>query len=266
MNKVVFPAFNLEFEFSPIAIKFGNLQIYWYSVCIVLGIVVSLILMYFTPKKHGIKYEQLIEAMIFTLVFGIIGARVFYVLFNLEYYIKNINEIFNLKGGGLAIFGGIISGAITLYIICKCRKINFLDCCDYIVPYLALSQAIGRLGNFFNIEAYGVETSNIFRMGIETDLGYREVHPCFLYEMIGCLLIFITLKVLEKRQLCKGEILNFYLILYGVIRFFIEALRADSLMLFNVKISRLISIIIITLGVSIYIKTIKCRKKSNQVD
>lgn len=267
MNKVVFPAFNLKFEFSPIAIEFGNLQIYWYSICIVLGIIVSLILMYFTRKKHKIKYEELIEIMIFTLIFGIIGARIFYVVFNLEYYLKNINEIFNIKGGGLAIFGGIIAGATTAYIICKYRKVNFLDFCDYIAPYLALSQAIGRLGNFFNIEAYGIETRNIFRMGIETASGYREVHPCFLYEMIGCLSIFVILKLLEKKQFyCRGEILSFYLILYGVIRFFIESLRVDSLMILNIKVSQLISIIIIILGIIIYITNTQCRKKSNKVD
>lgn len=290
MNKVVFPTFNLEFEFSPIAIEFGNLQIYWYSICIVSGIVISLILMYFSNKKHGIKYEQIIEIMIFTLIFGIIGARIFYVVFNLDYYLNNISEIFNIKGGGLAIFGGIIAGAITAYILCKRSKINFLDFCDYLVPYLALSQAIGRIGNFFNIEAYGIETNNIFRMGIETISGYTEVHPCFLYEMIGCLLIFIILKILESKQLCyennkkniqegntnstcnikkvhcKGEIFSFYLILYGTIRFLIEGVRADSLMLLNIRISQLIAIIMVIFGISIYINNIKCRKNSNNVD
>lgn len=200
MNKVVFPAFNLNFEFSSIALNFGKFQIYWYSICIVSSIIIALVLMYFTKKKHNIKYEDIIEIMIFTLVFGIIGARTFYVLFNLDYYLKNINEIFNIKGGGLAIFGGITAGAIASYVVCKLKEINFLDFCDYISPYLALSQAIGRIGNFFNVEAYGIETSNIFRMGIETSLGYKEVHPCFLYEMIGCLLIFIILKLVEQRQ------------------------------------------------------------------
>ena len=262
MNKVVFPGFNLNFEFSSIAIQFGSLHIYWYSICIVLGIIVSLILMYFTTKKHNIKYDELIEIMIFTLVFGIIGARLFYVLFNLEYYLKNINEIFNINGGGLAIFGGIMFGAATSYIICKHRKINFLDFCDYLVPYLALSQSIGRLGNFFNVEAYGIETKNVFRMGIETISGYKEVHPCFLYEMVGCLLIFIILKLLEKKQNYKGEILGYYLIMYGVIRFFIEALRADSLIAFNIKISQFISVIIVILGIVIH----KKYKMSKNVD
>lgn len=260
MNRILFPSFNLEFNLSPIAIEIGNLQIYWYAIFIVSGIILSLILMYFSKQKYNIEYEDLLEILIFVLVFGIIGARLFYVFFNLDYYLKNISQIINIKNGGLAIFGGIIAGFVTTYILCKKKRITIFDFCDYIVPYLALTQGMGRLGNFFNVEAYGRETTNIFRMGIETYTGYKEVHPCFLYEMIACFIIFIILKLIQKKQKYKGEILSWYLILYGIIRFCIEWLRADSLMLFNIKISSLISLILIILGIFIYITDKFCRK------
>ena len=117
MNKILFPSFNLEFNLSPIAIEIGNFQIYWYAIFIVSGIILSLILMYFSNKKYNIEYEDLLEILIFVLVFGIIGARVFYVIFNFDYYLKNVSQIINIKNGGLAIFGGIIAGAIIIPVL-----------------------------------------------------------------------------------------------------------------------------------------------------
>lgn len=261
MNKILFPSFNLEFEISPIAVQIATLQIYWYAIIIVFGIILSLILMYYSKNKYGIKYEDFIEIMIFALVSGIIGARVFYVLFNLDYYLQEPLQIFNIRNGGLAIYGGIIFGAGIAYLICKKKKISFLNFCDFIVPYLVLTQGIGRLGNFINMEAYGIETNSIFRMGIFTETAYIEVHPCFLYEMLGCFIIFTILKLLQKNQKFSGEILSFYLVLYGIIRFIIEGLRADSLMMYGVKISQIISLIFVAFGIIIYINNRFCRKK-----
>ncbi len=266
MTKIVFPSLNLEFNLSKIAIKIGNAEIYWYAVLIVSAIVLSLFLIYFSKRKYGIKYEDFLEIFIFALVGGVIGARAFYVIFNLEYYLQNINQIFNIQNGGLAIYGGIIAGSVIVYIACKLKRISFLDFADYVVPYLALSQGIGRLGNFFNVEAYGVETTIFFRMGIETSYGYLEVHPCFLYEMLGCLAIFILLKLLQRKQSYKGEILCFYLVFYGIIRFFVERLRADSLTFKGIKVSCIISVIAVTLGISLYIRNSICRKKSDKVN
>ena len=263
MNKVIFPSFNLEFDISPIAIEFGNVQIYWYEIIIVFGIVISLFLTYYSKNKYNIKYDDFLEIMIFVLVFGILGARGFYVLFNLNYYLSEPLQIFNLRNGGLAIYGGIIVGAIVAYVICKKKQIKFLNFCDFTVPYLALTQGIGRLGNFINIEAYGIETTSVFRMGIFTDVGYMEVHPCFLYELVGCFITFILLKLCQKNQKFAGEILSIYLILYGVIRFLIEALRADSLMLYNFKISQIVSSFFVVFGIIIYIKNKLCRKREN---
>lgn len=262
MNKVLFPELNLELNVPQVALEIGNAKIYWYAIAIVFGIILSLILMYFSKKKYDIKYDDLLEIFIYIIITGVLGARLFYVVFNLEYYLENIEQIFNIQNGGLAIFGGIIFGAITAGIACKIKKIDFLNFCDYVVPYLALSQSIGRIGNFFNVEAYGIETKNFFRMGIETVNGYIEVHPCFLYEMIGCFAIFVVLKILQMKQTYKGEILSFYFIFYGILRFLIEGVRADSLMFFSIKISQFIAITIAILGFAIYIKNSDCRNLS----
>lgn len=266
MNKIVFPGLNLEFNISQIALQIGSLQVYWYAIFIVFGIALSLVLLHFTKNKYGIAYEEFLEIAILTLISGFIGARLFYVLFNLDYYLENWVQVFNTRNGGLAIFGGIIFGGLTSYIVCRKKNINFLDFCDLVVPYLVLTQGIGRLGNFFNVEAYGTVTHNIFRMGIQTYNGYIEVHPCFLYEMVGCIIIFIVLKILQKRQKYQGEILSFYLILYGILRFFVESLRSDSLIFLSFKVSQFISLVCIILGTSIYIKNKLCRNKSNKVD
>lgn len=266
MSKIVFPSLNLEFNISKIAFKIGSADVYWYAVLIVSAISLSLFLMCFTKKKYGIKYEDFLEIFIYTLIGGIIGARLFYVLFNLEYYLQNVNQIFCIQNGGLAIYGGIIDGSVIAYIACKLKKINFFDFADFAVPYLALSQGIGRIGNFINQEAYGMETTNFLRMRIETESGISEVHPCFLYEMIGCFVIFIILKLLQNRQKYKGEIFGFYLFFYGIIRFFVELLRADSLTFGKIKVSCLISIMLVFLGISLYIKNMVCRKKSDKVN
>ena len=132
----------------------------------------------------GIKFEDIIDLLIFLIPISIISARLYYVLFDLNYFIKNPMQIFNIRTGGLAIYGGIIGGIITCIVFCKKRKINILDLLDYLAPALALGQAIGRWGNFANIEAYGVETTLPWRMGIYEANKYVEVHPTFLYESI----------------------------------------------------------------------------------
>lgn len=265
MNIVTFPEFNLTFNISRIAFSIGNIEIYWYAVCIVLGIIISLILCLKTKENFGINFEDFLEAIIFSLIFGLIGARIYYIIFRSAYYVDNPIQIFNIRDGGLAIYGGIICGAIVAYKVCKKKQISVIDFFDYICPYLALSQAIGRWGNFFNVEAYGTETSSFFRMGIFIENRYREVHPCFLYESLLCILIFSILVTIKNKRRFKGEIFGLYLILYGIIRFFIEGIRSDSLMIYNFRISQITSIGFIIFGFFLLHKY-TCRKKSNYED
>lgn len=196
------------------------------------------------------------------MIFGLIGARLFYVIF--KYHSLNPVQIFNIRDGGLAIYGGIIGIIAFLLIYCKMKKVNFLNLADYLIPYLAIGQSIGRWGNFFNVEAYGEKTSSIFRMGIESASGYIEVHPVFLYESISTFLIFIILVNLKKKRKFEGQILYLYFILYGLIRFFLEGLRVDSLMLGKIRVSMVISLILFLVFLVVYVvkrkKTLKKEK------
>lgn len=197
-----------------------------------------------SKEKFEIEYDFVLEILIGSIIFGIIGARLYYVIFNFPNYFYNPQKIFAIRDGGLAIYGAIIAIAIFLIIYCKIRKKNFLDLADYLIPYLALGQSIGRWGNFFNVEAYGEKTTSLLRMGIKTSTGYIEVHPVFLYESIATFIIFIILRIMQKRRKFKGQILYMYFIMYGFIRMFLEGLRVDSLWFGPFRISQILSLLL----------------------
>ncbi len=244
MKIVTFPELGINLQVPQIAFSIFNMNVYWYAVCIVFGVIVALILAKLSEEKFYIDYNQMLEIMLITLVFGVIGARIYYIIFNFEYYSQNIVEILNIKNGGLAIYGGIIAGMITIVKMCKKYDIKVLDFLDYIVPFVSIAQSIGRWGNFFNVEAYGSQTQSFLRMGIITEIGYTEVHPVFLYESIICLLIFFVLRWLQKNRKFSGEICFTYLLLYSFARFFLEGLRQDSLMFLGFRVSQIVSLII----------------------
>lgn len=261
MNVVTFPGLNLSFEFSKVAFSIFGIAVYKYAVCIVLGIIVALILCKLNKEKFEIDFTFILENTILGIVFGTIGARIYYILFNLDYYANNLGEIFNLRSGGLAIYGGLIFGALAIIVHCKIRKKDILNLFDCIIPYVAIAQCIGRFGNFFNVEAYGYETTSILRMGIKTIRGYIEVHPAFLYEAVATLLIAIILLILQRKRKYKGQILLVYCALYSLVRTVIEGIRADSLMFYNFRISQVLSIIILIVSVCIMIsKKVKTTK------
>lgn len=260
MNEVTFPELNLNFEFSKIAFTLFGISVYKYAVCIILGIVVALIICKLNKEKFNIDYDFILENTVVGMFFGAIGARLYYVIFNIEYYINNPSQILNFRNGGLAIYGGLILGAIAIIINCKIQKKNILDFFDCIVPYVAIAQCIGRFGNFFNIEAYGYETTSFLRMGINTINGYIEVHPTFLYESLSNLIICIILLIMQRKRRYKGQIVLSYIAFYGLIRFFIEGLRTDSLMLFNFRVSQILSILILVIAVILMvINNFKCK-------
>ena len=195
-------------------------------------------------KKYNINFDDILLLIILTIPIAFIGARMYYVIFNINYYFSNPGKILNIRDGGLAIYGGIIAGTITIIIYCKIKKINILDVLDYVVPYVAMGQAIGRWGNFINVEAYGTETSNFIRMGIIENNIYKEVHPTFLYESIVTFFLFIFLFNIRNKRKYSGQLTYIYLAIYSIARFFIEGLRTDSLMLGNIRVSQLVSLII----------------------
>ena len=268
MNEITFPLLNLKMEIPRIAFEIFGIKIYWYAIIIVSAIIIALLVCKKNEKKFGIEFSTILDLLIFLIPISIISARLYYIFFNLDSYLANPKQIFNIRAGGLGIYGGIIGGAITCYIFCKKREINLLDLFDYIVPSLALAQSIGRWGNFFNVEAYGYETSIFCRMGIYEAGKYIEVHPTFLYESIWCLtgfLILILIRKITKRK--KGIMTYGYFIWYGIGRFIIEGLRTDSLMFYNCRISQILSLglFIIFSGILIYNK-IKYNERSKAVE
>jgi phosphatidylglycerol:prolipoprotein diacylglycerol transferase len=257
---------------NPILIDLNFIQIRWYSILILISFVIGYFLVINRCKKENISLTFINDLSFYLIIFCILGARIYYCLFNLDYYYKNILDIFKIWEGGLAIHGGIIAGIITIFIFCKKNKVQLLKILDIFAPALVLGQAIGRWGNFFNGEAFGPETTlnSLQKLGIPEfiidgmyiDHAYH--HPTFLYESIGCLLIFIIVILIRNiKNIKQGQITSIYFIFYGIIRFFIESLRQDSLMFFNIKVAQLISILMILIGVYLFIKPYMKKKFKN---
>ncbi len=252
-----------------VAFDFGIIQIYWYSICIFLGMLCACIVIYFEARRRKIEEEFIINWAFNTIIFSVIGARLYYVLFNLSYYKSNIIEIFEIWNGGLAIHGGIIAGGIFTIFYSRKHKVETLKLFDIVVVGLILGQAIGRYGNFFNQEAYGAITTaaKLKSLGVPKFIidgmyilgEYRE--PTFFYESIWNLFGFIALLLIRRYKYIKvGQITGCYMIWYGLIRFIIEGKRIDSLMLGNFKMAQIVSIIMIISGIVLFIYYSKIKK------
>ena len=245
MNNIVkFPGLNLTLNLNQIAFKIFGVGIYWYSIIIVLATIIRISVLKKEDGLFDMKFDNILGLLIFLIPISIISARIYYVLFNFNYYLSNPIKILDFRNGGLAIYGGIIGGIITCIFYCKIKKINLLDLLDYLAIPLVLGQAIGRWGNFVNVEAYGTKTDLPWRMGIFEMGKYVEVHPTFFYESLACIIIFIILMAFKNKREFKGQITCTYLLLYSLERTFVEYLRTDSLMLGKIKISQMLSILI----------------------
>ena len=253
---------------NPVALKLGNLTVTWYAIFILSGIIVAYILINKESKKYNISSSFVSNLIFWCVIFGIIGARIYYVLFNLDYYMQDPIEIIKIWNGGLAIHGGIIAGIITLVVYCKKYKINILKMTDIACVGVIIAQAIGRWGNFFNGEAHGGIVSRTFLENLHLPnfiiegmhIGKYYYAPTYLYESVLNVIGFILLIIIRKFKKIKlGNITALYLIWYGIVRFIIESMRTDSLLLGNMKIAQLISIIMIIIGIIMLIVTsIKC--------
>ena len=262
MNTVIFPIFNWTLNINPVAFRIFNINIYWYAILIALSFGIAMIAFKKQDGKYGIQYNDILDLAVFLIPISLIGARLYYVIFNLGYYLQNPIQIFNVRSGGIAIYGGLIGGIFIIYIFSKKKKISILDLLDYIIPYVALGQAIGRWGNFINGEAYGVKTNLPWKMGIYKLGAIEYVHPTFLYESVCTLIIFLLLIKIEKNRKFKGELTCIYLILYSFARMLIESIRIDSLMLYNFRISQILSLIIFVTFCIIWIINVKKSKKT----
>ena len=248
----------------------GPITIYWYSVTMLLAVLTGIYISIKESKKQNM-YSFLSDLITYIIVFGIIGARLYYVIFNFSNYKNNLLSILYIWEGGIAIYGAIIGGFLAIVYLAKKRKESIIKTTDIVVPGLILAQAIGRWGNFFNGEAHGIEVSQEFLKslhlpkfiieGMYIDGSYY--HPTFLYESIWCILGFIVLIIIRKITKRKHSIMTFtYFIWYGIGRFFIEGLRTDSLYLGTFRISQIVSIILIITGIiGIIINVTKGNKK-----
>lgn len=249
---------------NQIFLEIGNFKIYWYSIILLIAFSLGILLAIKTCKKEKIEISKIVDYFFYMVPLCLIGARIYYVLFNLDYYSKNIIDIFKVWEGGLAIHGGVIVGVIFTIYYTKRKKINFWQLADILCISLILGQIIGRWGNFMNSEAYGPVTtySTLHNMhipefiikGMKINGVYH--HPTFLYEslwnLIGLIIILITKKVLLKlNKYNYGTLCSIYLIWYGIGRFFIEGMRQDSLMFGSIRIAQLVSIISIVSGMII---------------
>ncbi|MEG2283056.1 MAG: prolipoprotein diacylglyceryl transferase [Bacilli bacterium] len=245
-----------------IALDLGFIQIYWYSVFIIIAMFVGCLVIYREIKKQNINEEFVINLLFYGLIFGLIGARLYFVAFNLDYYLKYPLEILEIWNGGLAIHGGIIAGFIWMVFYTKKYKTNTMKILDITVPGLLIGQAIGRWGNFFNQEAFGGITSklaleklglpNYIIEGMKIDGVYRQ--PTFLYESVWNFIGFIAILMLRKYKYIKtGQLTGFYLMWYSFGRFFIEGMRTDSLMLGPIRIAQLVSVLLFIVGLLLFI-------------
>lgn len=239
----------------------GNIVIHFYSLCILLGVISAYFVITREAKRKNINEDLILNIIFYGLIIGILGARIYYVIFNIDYYKNDILEMFKIWNGGLAIHGGIIFGFIFVYFYTKKNSLKFIKLTDIIVPGVILAQSIGRWGNFFNQEAYGSLVSKellekllipkFIINGMYINNNYYL--PTFYIESILCLIGFIIMMIIRKKNLKKGTITAFYLIWYGIIRSIIEIFRTDSLMLFNLKAAIIVSILCIVIGIVILI-------------
>ncbi|MBQ2998835.1 MAG: prolipoprotein diacylglyceryl transferase [Clostridia bacterium] len=255
-----FPGLGIgTFSVDPVAFTvpiFGGLEVRWYGLIITLGIVLAFLYCSFRAKQEGIVFDDLLDIALFTVIFAIIGARLYYVLTSLDQY-HSLKEAIAIWNGGLAIYGAIIAGAITIFIVCRVKKINVVKMLDAVAPAVMIGQILGRWGNFFNGEAYGavVEEGNIFyflRMGLLPNIkSYSTMfyfHPTFLYESVWNLVGFLIINALYKKKKFDGQVVLMYITWYGFGRMLIEGLRTDSLYVGVFRISQIVGFLCFVIG------------------
>ena len=272
--EVKFPGLGIDLNVNPVAFTIGSIEVYWYGILIALALVLAVVLAVKQAKSLNFPEGLVYDTILMIIPCAIIGARLYFVACNLEYYTKNPGEIFNLRNGGLAIYGGVILVFIGGLVMCRIRKIPFRELADYCVVYLPLGQAIGRWGNFFNQECFGTNTTLPWGMTSATVESYLRtssecttlvstmpVHPTFLYESLADLAIFFILLYIRKHSKVPFETSCAYFALYGTARFFIEGLRTDSLYIGNtgIRTSQFLSLILV-IAALLYIAYARSKK------
>ncbi len=258
MNTVGFPGLGLTFSLSEIAIPLpiagGGIR--WYALIILFGICLALYFAVRETKRIGEEPDHVYNMVLWSLPTAIICARLYYVIFSFREYKDNLLSVFYIWEGGIAIYGGVLGALLVVLLYCKKHKLSLWKYLDIGAFGFLIGQCIGRWGNFVNAEAYGTETTLPWGMLINGKI----VHPTFLYESLWNLCLFLYLWLTRKKRGFEGRTATLYMVGYGVGRFFIEGLRSDSLWLGNIRISQLVSLLLIGFGIWLYFKRKRAHK------
>ncbi len=283
---IAFPHLGIYISSLPKGITIGTFTIAYYGIIIACGMVAGLLLARFQARRTGQDPELYMDFVIYGIIFSLIGARLYYVVFSWDNYKDNLWQIFNIRGGGLAIYGGVIAAVITVAVYCRIKKYSFLLFADTASAGLILGQAIGRFGNFMNREAFGEYTDSLFAMRLKTSqvsassitaamrehavtdggVEYIQVHPTFLYESIWNLAVLAVMLAFTGRKKNDGEIFLLYLIGYGAGRVWIEGLRTDQLQIGStgIAVSQVLSGILVIGGIAVFaVLRIKNRREKS---
>lgn len=252
--QVSFPGLGIEnLPVNRVAFQVFSTPVYWYGLLFASAIILSLLLAMRHADRYGLKADDIMDVYIFMIPIGIICARLYYVVFEWDYYRQDLTRILNTREGGLAFYGGVIGGLLAIFLVTRFKKIALADFLDFIVVYVPLSQGIGRWGNFFNQEAFGTNTTMPWGMISESTTNYlmnfpgvdpyKPVHPTFLYEFIANLLIFAWLVHIRRHRKYAFQVTLAYLFSYGLVRFFVESIRTDALMFpgTSIRVSMILS-------------------------
>lgn len=267
MNTIAFEKLGLEFSINRIAFTIGSVKIHWYALIILLGVILGFLYASHFAKKEKVETDTLYDVLLWGILSAIVMARIYYVVFNFSEYKDRLADVFKIWQGGIAIYGAIIGAVISTYIYARVKKLPFLQLFDIGAFGLIVGQAVGRWGNFVNQEAFGRNTDSIFAMtgnlirkqlirmqsegmAVNPDLG---VHPTFFYESMWNLLGAVILGLCYRKKKHHGQIFFAYLTWYGIGRFFIEGLRTDSLYFFSFRISQVVAVLTVMLGIGMLI-------------
>ena len=273
--EIAFPNIGVYIPHLPKGITIGGFTIAFYGMIIAAGMLSGLWLACHQAQRTGQKKEVYTDFAIYAIIFSLIGARLYYVVFSWENYKDDLLQIFNTRGGGMAIYGAVIAAVLTAIIYCKVKKYNFFLLADTAVGGLVLGQIIGRYGNFFNREAFGEYTNSLFAMRLRVDqvnpanitelmkshmttvdgVQYIQVHPTFLYESLWNILVLVLILVFTTKKKFNGEIFLLYLVGYALGRVWIEGLRTDQLQIGStgIAVSQVLSGAIVIVGVVVWI-------------
>ena len=283
---IAFPNLKIYLENVPSVFTIFGLDIYLYGVVIGVGLILGIYMAEHASKVCGMNPDEIWDFAIYAVIISVLGARIYYVIFQWNEFKGDLKSILNIRQGGLAIYGAVIGAFLTLFVFCKIKKRNPFQLGDCSVQGLVLGQAIGRWGNFFNREVFGEYTDNLFAMRLPIDAvrdpsditanisshipegaNYIQVHPTFLYESALNFALFAFMVWWHKRKKFNGEICLLYLGGYGIIRFFVEGIRTDQLKIAgtNIAVSQMlgISLFVLSLVLEIVIR-LKLRKKTTK--